>query len=82
LVPKKRKFVRISPVGTKVQYVPDKDAGASSPSSADVSEILKVMTEPISFALLSPLRSDLTSLLHSKETTSAIGGNVRGQKKL
>jgi hypothetical protein len=43
--------------------VPYKDTCASSPSSPDVLEILKVMTEPILFALLSPLRPDLTSLL-------------------
>jgi hypothetical protein len=60
--------------------VPDKTAGASSTSFADVSEILKVMTEPIPFAMLSPLRSDLTSLLQSKETASATGER-RGQKK-
>jgi hypothetical protein len=43
--------------------VPEKTADPSSPSSVDVSEILKVMTEPIPFAMLSPLGSDLTSLL-------------------
>jgi hypothetical protein len=42
-----------------------------SPSTAEVSEILKVMTKSIPFALLSPLRLDLTSLLQSKETASA-----------
>jgi hypothetical protein len=61
--------------------VSDKTIGASLPSSADVLEILKVMTKPISFAMLSPLRSDLTSLLQSKETASATEGNVGGQKK-
>jgi hypothetical protein len=80
LAPKKRKFVRISPIDTKVQDVLDKAAGASLPSSTDVSEILKVMIEPILFALLSPLRSDLTSLLQSKETTSATGGMSRGRR--
>jgi hypothetical protein len=39
-----------------------------SPSAAEVSEILKVMTESIPFTLLSPMRLDLTSLLQSKET--------------
>jgi hypothetical protein len=53
--------------------VPDKTTGPSSPSSADVSEILNVMTEPIPFAMLSPLRLDLTSLLQSKEIASATG---------
>jgi hypothetical protein len=81
LAPKKQKLVRISLVGTKVQDVPDKTTCPSSPSSADVSEILKVMDEPIPFAMLSPLRLDLTSLLQSKETASATGGKARGQKK-
>jgi hypothetical protein len=38
-------------VKTKVQDVLDKAAGAISPSCADVLEILKVMTEPILFAV-------------------------------
>ena len=42
--PKKRKLVRISSIETKVQDVPNKTIGPSSPSSVDVSEILKVMT--------------------------------------
>jgi hypothetical protein len=54
---------------------------APSPSTTEVSEILKVMTESIPFALLSPLRLDLTSLLQSKETDSAAEEKVRGQKK-
>jgi hypothetical protein len=51
-----------------------------SPSAAKVLEILKVMTESLPFALLSPLRLDLTSLLQSKETASAadkVGGGGR-----
>jgi hypothetical protein len=52
-----------------------------SPSNTEVSEILKVMTESIPFALLSPLRLDLTSLLESKETASAAEEKVGGQKK-
>jgi hypothetical protein len=78
--PKKRKLVKISPAETKVQDVSEKTAGLSSPSSADVLEILKVMTEPILFAMLCPLRSDLTSLLQSKEAVSATGGMPRGRK--
>jgi hypothetical protein len=42
-----------------------------SPSTSEVSKILKVMTESIPFALLSPLRLDLTNLLQSKETALA-----------
>jgi hypothetical protein len=60
--------------------VPEKATGHSSPSSADVSEIMKVMTEPIPFAMLSPLGSDLISLLQSKETDSATGGNAGGRR--
>ena len=76
----------------KVQDVPEKTVGPSPASSVDVSEILKVMTEPFPFAMLSPLGSDLTGLLQSKEkgverglegkeTASDGGGHVRGLKK-
>jgi hypothetical protein len=76
----------------KVQDVPEKTVGPSPASSVDVSEILKVMTEPFLFAMLSPLGSDMTVLLQSKEkgverslegkeTASAGGGNVGGSKK-
>jgi hypothetical protein len=77
----------------KVQDVPEKTAGSSPSSSVDVSEILKIITEPFPFPMLSPLWSDLTSLLQSKEKgverslegkdkASAGGGNVEGPKKL
>lgn len=39
-------------------------------SSIDVTEILEVMTEPLPFALLSPLGSELTSLLQSRERST------------
>jgi hypothetical protein len=39
------------------------------------------MTESIPFALLSPLRLDLTSLLQSKETAPSTEEKVEGQKK-
>jgi hypothetical protein len=73
-----------------VQDLPEKIAGTSSSSSIDVIEILKVMTEPFTFAMLSPLGLDLTSLLQSKEkgvekgdeeekkTASVSGGNKGG----
>jgi hypothetical protein len=66
--PKKRKLVGISSADTKAQDVPEKTMSPPSPFATEVSEILKVMTESIPFALLSPLRLDLTSLLQSKET--------------
>ena len=53
----------------------------SSSSAAEVSEILKVMTESFPFALLSPLRLDLTSLLQSREIASTVEGENGGQKK-
>ena len=47
-----------------------------STTSIGVIEILEVMTEPFSFTMLSPLGSELTSLLHpqkkdARETTEA-----------
>jgi hypothetical protein len=53
----------------------------SSSSAARVSEILKLMTESLPFALLSPLRLDLTSLLQPKEIASATEGKNGGPKK-
>jgi hypothetical protein len=61
--------------------VPKKIMSPPSPSPAEVSKILKVMTESIPFALLIPVRLDLTSLLQSKETTSAAEEKVEGQKR-
>jgi hypothetical protein len=54
--PEKRKLDKISSTDAKVQDVPEKSTSPPSPSLAKVSEILKVMTESIPFALLSPLR--------------------------
>jgi hypothetical protein len=79
--PKKQKLVKISSEETKVQDVPKQIMSPSLSSAAQVSEILKVMTEPFPFALLSPLRLDLTSLLQSKEIASATEGKTGGQKK-
>ena len=61
--------------------MPEKTIGPPSPSATEVSKILKVMTESIPFALLSPLRLDLTSLLQSKETTSAVEKKMGGGGK-
>jgi hypothetical protein len=61
--------------------VPKQIMSPSSSFAIEVSEILKVMTEPFPFALLSPLRLDLTSLLQSKEIASTIEGKNEGQKK-
>jgi hypothetical protein len=64
---KKRKSAMLAPAETKVPDVLEKTIGTSSSISASVNEILKVMTKPFPFAMLSPLGSDLTSLLQSKE---------------
>ena len=64
-----------------MQDVPKQIMSPSSSFAIEVSEILKVMTEPFPFALLSPLRLDLTSLLQSREIASAAEGENRGQKK-
>jgi hypothetical protein len=85
--PKKLKSSILAPAEAKVQDVPEKTISTSLFSSAGVTEILKVMTDPFPFAMLSPLGSDLTSLLQSKEkgveksmqekkTASATEGNV------
>jgi hypothetical protein len=78
--PKKRKLVRISFTDTKVQDVPEKTTGPPLPSAAEVSEILKVMTESIPFALLSPLRLDMTSLLQSKKTAPSMKEKAGGRR--
>jgi hypothetical protein len=49
--PKKQKSSILAPVEAKVQDVPEKTAGTSSSSSAGVTEILKVMTEPFPFSI-------------------------------
>jgi hypothetical protein len=46
-----------------------------------VAEILKVMTDSLSFKLLSPLGLELTKLLQRKETPSATEEKAEGQKK-
>jgi hypothetical protein len=84
LAPKKRKLVKTSSMETKVPNVPKQITSPSSSSATEVSEILKVMTEPFPFALLSPLRLDLTILLQSKEIASVAkgkNGGGGGQKK-
>jgi hypothetical protein len=90
--PKKRKSSKMAPAETKVEDVLEKTIDTSPSSCVGISEILKVTTEPFPFSMLSPLGSDLTSLLQSKENVieqssrgkeiaSATGGNFGGQKK-
>jgi hypothetical protein len=63
----KQKSSTLAPIEAKVQDPLEKIASTSSSSSIGVTEILKVMAEPFPFAMLSPLGSDLTSLLQPKE---------------
>jgi hypothetical protein len=58
-----------------------KPTASPSSSAAEVSEILKVMTESFPFTSLSPLGLELTSLLQKKEVSSAADGRDEGQKK-
>ena len=52
----------------------------STPPAAEVTEILKVMTESLPIKLLSPLGPELTKLLQKKDKPSATK-KVVGQKK-
>jgi hypothetical protein len=63
--PKKWKLAEKTSEKTKTQDVPKLTASPSS-SAAEVSKILKVMTESFSFTPLSPLGLELTSLLQKK----------------
>jgi hypothetical protein len=62
LAPKKRKLDRMPSAEPKVHDVSEKTMIPPSPSAAEVSEILKVMTESPPFKLLSPLGLELTNL--------------------
>jgi hypothetical protein len=78
-IPKKRKLDRIPSTEPKVDGAAQKTP--PSPSAAEVTKILKVMTESPPFKLLSPLRLELTKLLQRKETPSATEEKIEGQKK-
>jgi hypothetical protein len=78
-ISKKRKLDRIPSTEPKVDEAIEKTP--SSPSAAEMVEILKVMTESPPFKLLSPLGSELTKLLQKKETPSATEEKLEGQKK-
>jgi hypothetical protein len=78
--PKKWKLVKISSENTKVLDVSKQTMSPSSSSDAEVSKILKVMTEPFPFTLLNPLRLDLSSLLQSREIASATKGKNGGRR--
>jgi hypothetical protein len=63
---KKRKTATPEPKMAEVE-----EGAPSTPSTAEVEEILKVMTEPLLIKLLSPLGPQLTKLLQKKDEASA-----------
>jgi hypothetical protein len=80
LTPKKWKLAEEFSEKAKTQDVVKPIAGPSS-STAEVPEILKVMTEPFPFTPLSPLGLELTSLLQKNEVYLDVDGRDGGQKK-
>jgi hypothetical protein len=52
----------------------------STPPTAKVAEILKVMTKSLPIKLLSPLRLDLTQHLQKKDQPSTLKKKTEGQK--
>ena len=63
---KKRKTATPEPKMAEIE-----EGAPSTPSAAEVEEILKVMTEPLLIKLLSPLGPQLTKLLQKKDEASA-----------
>jgi hypothetical protein len=63
---KKRKTATPEPKMTEIE-----EGAPSTPSAAEVEEILKVMTKPLPIKLLSPLGQQLTKLLQKKDEASA-----------
>jgi hypothetical protein len=57
------------------------EGAPSTPSAAEVAEILKVMTDSPPFKLLRPLGSELTKLLQKRVQPSAVEDKVKEQKK-
>ena len=76
-----RKLEKLPFAEPKVHDVPERTLSPLSPSAAEVSEILKVMTESPPFKLLSPLGLELTNLLQKKEIPSTTDGRDGGHKK-
>jgi hypothetical protein len=73
--PKKRKVAAPKPKTTEIE-----EETPSTPSAADVEEILKVMTESLSIKL-SPLGLHLTKLLQKKEEPSAAKKSARPKRR-
>jgi hypothetical protein len=78
--PKKWKLAEKSFEKTKMQDMPKQVVSPLS-SAAEVSEILKVMTESFPFALLCPLWLELTSLLQKKGNLFVFSWERRGPEE-
>jgi hypothetical protein len=76
---KKRKLDTMPSSEPKISET--REEAHSTPSAAEVVEILKVMTVSPPFKLISPLGSELTKFLQRKEQPSAIEEKVKEQKK-
>jgi hypothetical protein len=72
---KKRKTATLEPKMAEIE-----EGAPSTPSAAEVEEILKVMTKSLPVKLLSPLGPELTKLLPKKDAPSAVK-KVVGPKK-
>ena len=79
--PMKRKFDEMPSAEQEVDEMPKETLSPSSPTTVEVAEILKVMTESPPFKLLSPLGFELTNLLQKKKMPSATEEKVGRQKK-
>jgi hypothetical protein len=73
---KKRKTATLEPKVAEMEV-----ETPSTPSAAEVEEILKVMTESLPIKLLSPLGPHLTKLLHKKDEPSATKKAVGPKKR-
>ena len=78
-ISKKRKL-DMSP-STEPKVSKAREEAPSTPSAAEVAEILKVMTDSLPIKLLSPLGPKLTKFLQKKDQPSAAKEKAEGQKK-
>jgi hypothetical protein len=78
-ISKKRKLDTTPSTEPKVDETGEE--APSTPSAAEVAEILKVMTDSPHLKLLNPLGSELTQFLQKKEQPSAAEEKIEGQKK-
>jgi hypothetical protein len=78
-ISKKRKL-DMSP-STEPKVSKAREEAPSTPSAAEVAEILKVMTDSLPIKLLSPLGPELTKLLQKKDQPSHVKEKTEGQNR-